>query len=78
MPTIVLTFTSGKDYLLEKLYFQNSSIYLDNTEQEAFDSSRNELMKFLERDEREALKMDTQNTEEGEADSIDTKYKWPF
>lgn len=35
-------------------------------------------MKFLERDEREALKMDTQNTEEGEADSIDTKYNWPF
>ena len=28
MPTIVLTFTSGKDYLLEKLYFQNTIEYI--------------------------------------------------
>ena len=62
---------------IEKLYFQNSSIYLNSSEQRAFDKSKNEFMRFLERDEREALKMDTRLTEEGE-ESMDTKYKWPF
>ena len=59
---------------IENLYFQNSSIYLDIKEQQEFDQSKNEFMKFLERDEREAMKMVKQNTN---VDEID-KYKWPL
>ena len=59
---------------IENLFFQNSSIYLDIKEQQEFDQSKNEFMKFLERDEREAMKMVKENTN---VDEID-KYKWPL
>ena len=73
----VLIHEKESDEIIEKienLFFQNSSIYLDIKEQQEFDQSKNEFMKFLERDEREAMKMVKENTN---VDEID-KYKWPL
>ena len=42
--------------LIKLLYLNNASIYQDKSEKMEFKQSKNEFMKFIERDDRDALR----------------------